>query len=241
MAQRWIPIVPQARLKADSTSTIARSPGQNKTSAELSDTSYEMKVDNVRRFFADSGWSVLYGPSQSTSIEMFSDSNFIIKRAGTARIGFDATNAYLHGAATTGRLLVNDLSMVLWMGATDVLNCGATYCNNRFVWGNSLSDQRHKTQLQAIPDALLDAWGKHVDWGSYRWLDKGLDQREQLGVIAQAVKAAFDEAGIDWRTWRVVEHNEAEDYFGVTYDHCHAIEHAYQRRRLARIEKALGL
>lgn len=107
---------------------------------------------------------------------------------------------------------------------------------------NSSSDARLKTELESIPEALLDGWGLHVKWGSFNWLDLK-DSRKQLGLIAQDVIKAFEYAGLDWKEWAAIAGNEELDKGGLAamYGALQVIENAYQRRRLDRIEKALNL
>jgi len=102
------------------------------------------------------------------------------------------------------------------------------------------SDQKIKTPLQQLPEEFLDAWGEHVKWGSYQSLDS-VDKRTRCGLIAQDVIKAFDAAGLDWKDWSVVSYDEKHELLMVSYDYANAIENAYQRRRLDRIEKALGI
>ncbi len=67
--------------------------------------------------------------------------------------------------------------------------------------------------------------------------------RKQLGLIAQDVIKAFEHASLDWKGWAAIAGNEDLDKGGLAalYGALQVIENAYQRRRLDRIEKALGL
>jgi hypothetical protein len=72
------------------------------------------------------------------------------------------------------------------------------------VWAStgafSTSDENEKTDIEAIPDAWLDAWSG-VEWVRYKLKssveDKGDAARWHTGLIAQRVHAAFAAAGID--------------------------------------------
>lgn len=122
------------------------------------------------------------------------------------------------------------------------------------------SDERAKTDIEAIPDPWLDAWGD-VEWLRFKFLD---GQRWHLGLVAQRVHAAFAAHGLDafeiglccydqWEEQRepILRRNgepskrtrivqAAGDRWGLRYDECFAIEAAYQRRRLDRIEARLN-
>lgn len=131
------------------------------------------------------------------------------------------------------------------------------------------SDAREKQQASAIPDEWLDAWGE-VGWCRYKLNDavaaKGDDARWHLGALAQQIQAVFEAHGLDALTigllcfdaWDAVEAQEemvgedgevliqarvaraAGDRYGLRYDECFAIEAAYQRRRLDRLEVRLA-
>jgi hypothetical protein len=62
------------------------------------------------------------------------------------------------------------------------------------------SDEREKEQIEAIPDALLDAW-QEVEWVRYKWRDavqkKTDGARWHYGAIAQRVKSVFEAHGLD--------------------------------------------
>uniref|UniRef100_A0AB39C097 Tail fiber protein n=1 Tax=Pakpunavirus sp. TaxID=2833053 RepID=A0AB39C097_9CAUD len=64
----------------------------------------------------------------------------------------------------------------------------------------STSDENQKTEIADIPDAVLDAWSA-VGFQQFRFSDavnaKGGSARLHVGVIAQRVQAAFEQAGID--------------------------------------------
>lgn len=62
------------------------------------------------------------------------------------------------------------------------------------------SDERLKTQIETVPDTVLDAWGD-VGWGQFQFLEavavKGDSARLHCGMIAQKVKTAFENRGLD--------------------------------------------
>lgn len=108
------------------------------------------------------------------------------------------------------------------------------------------SDARAKTDIGAIPDSWLDAWGQ-VQWCRFRFVGGA---RWHAGLVAQAVHAAFTDAGLDafeiglcCRDAWPAEHDPvtgaeispAGDRWGLRYDECFAMEAAWQRRELDRL------
>jgi hypothetical protein len=132
----------------------------------------------------------------------------------------------------------------------------------------STSDERFKTDIKAIPDKVLDAW-QAVEFQMFRMKEakasKGKEARWHFGVIAQRVKAAFEEAGLDafaygllcydeWEaqegaedeeTDQVVPAVKAGDRYGIRYEEALVLESALMRRtqtlltdRLEKLEAA---
>lgn len=131
------------------------------------------------------------------------------------------------------------------------------------------SDEREKQEIGAIPDDWLDAWGE-VEWARFRFRDavttKGAAARWHLGLIAQRVRDAFAARELDaqaigllcWDEWPaeaavqevrdedggIVSLGRADvpagDRWGLRYEECFAIEAAWQRRRMDRIEARLA-
>lgn len=88
-------------------------------------------------------------------------------------------------------------------------------------WGNvyvetgsiSTSDERVKESVSAVPDEVLDAWGR-VGWGQFRFRDavaaKGDGARVHAGLVAQRVKEAFEAAGLDATRYGLLCHDSWE-------------------------------
>lgn len=128
-------------------------------------------------------------------------------------------------------------------------------------WGGqplqTISDERLKTDLGVIPDAVLDAW-EDVQWGQFQFLDaverKGKDARLHLGLIAQRVKAVFEAHGLDACAYGILCHDHAParawtepgetgvhsspavDVWTVRYAEALAMEAACQRRCADRLQ-----
>lgn len=78
------------------------------------------------------------------------------------------------------------------------------------------SDERFKQDIEALPDALLDAW-EGIDWKQFRFKDavaeKGEAARTHTGLVAQRVKAVLDAAGIDGAGYGFLCHDEWDDVY----------------------------
>lgn len=153
-----------------------------------------------------------------------------IEKAGSPYLGFgsDATGSaglmfarngansqgrleYFHSNDTFG-LRVNAVDAFKWHNTyyrpevDNVTSLGGGAAANRWtvVYATTgainTSDETEKEQIEAIPDAVLDAW-HDVEWVRYKWRDavasKGDDARWHYGAIAQRVKAAFEAHGLD--------------------------------------------
>lgn len=114
------------------------------------------------------------------------------------------------------------------------------------------SDERLKQDITEIPEAVLEAWGE-VQFVQFRFKDsverKGDNARLHCGLIAQRIKAVFDAHGLDafrygllcHDAWEADEgHAEAGDRYSIRYDEALALECAYQRWRLEKLEEKLG-
>ncbi|WP_256819160.1 tail fiber domain-containing protein [Pseudomonas putida] len=126
------------------------------------------------------------------------------------------------------------------------------------------SDERLKTDIQSVEDALLDAWAK-VEYFQYRFTDavegKGADARVHVGVLAQRVQEVFAESGLDPFAYGLLCHDAWEarsavydedtgdelypamvagDRYGVRYEEALALEAALTRRTMKRLEERLS-
>ncbi|THK38154.1 hypothetical protein EHS39_11460 [Ensifer sp. MPMI2T] len=118
------------------------------------------------------------------------------------------------------------------------------------------SDENEKREIEAILDAVLDAWGA-VEWYQFKFDGR---VRTHIGLVAQRVKTVFEAHGLDpfefgllcYDVWEKREplYNadgelvdpgyEAGERYGIRYEEALALEAAYQRRRLERIEQRLA-
>lgn len=82
----------------------------------------------------------------------------------------------------------------------------------------STSDARLKTEIQSIPDAVLDAWEK-VPVRMYKMIEsvqeKGAAARWHLGRIAQEIVEVFEAAGLDATEYGVLCYDAWEDTYDI--------------------------
>ena len=112
------------------------------------------------------------------------------------------------------------------------------------------SDRNAKTEIEAIPDEWLDAWGD-VQWVRFKFKDGG--KRWHTGLVAQQIEEAFAARGLDAFELGLLCFDEWDDEFdedgkqtivagssyGIRYSEAEAMEAAYQRRRLDRLEASV--
>lgn len=115
------------------------------------------------------------------------------------------------------------------------------------------SDERQKTEIRDVDEALMRAWGK-VGFKVFQFRDavekKGSDARIHVGVIAQEVRDTFASEGLDasryglccYDRWEADEEEdiEAGDAYGICYEEALSLECAYQRWELNKIKAQLG-
>jgi hypothetical protein len=88
--------------------------------------------------------------------------------------------------------------------------------SSSLTWNNAyfqnaatvVSDENHKTQIQDIPDEVLEAWGQ-VEFQTWKMkaavAEKGIAKaRWHYGVIAQRLKDALTAAGLDWTQYGII-------------------------------------
>lgn len=117
----------------------------------------------------------------------------------------------------------------------------------------STSDEREKQDIEAIPDAVLDAWGD-VEFYRFKYKDavaeKGSAARWHTGMIAQRIESVFASHGLNARDYGLLCYDEwaadeeegtsAGNRYALRYEECLTMEAAYQRRRADRIEARLA-
>lgn len=79
------------------------------------------------------------------------------------------------------------------------------------------SDERRKMAFSEVPDAVLDAWGK-VNWEQFKFRDAAAIKGEENcrwhnGLVAQRVKAVFEEEGLDACAYGILCYDVWEDEY----------------------------
>ncbi|BAQ02840.1 putative structural protein [Klebsiella phage K64-1] len=203
------------------------------------------------------------GTAGSKSIDFYSNGD---KTTSMARILVDSS----------GRLYIRSFngsqewvfgSNAITPTTTSVYSIGSPSLtvNNLYVQNpvTVVSDENYKSNIQKIPDELLDAW-ENVEFNMWKMKAainvKGItDARWHVGYIAQKIKSVLENAGLNWQDYGLITYEswiESEETYdqngnvlspykaeGEIYmlrmEECLAVEMAYQRRKLDRIEKQL--
>lgn len=99
------------------------------------------------------------------------------------------------------------------------------------------SDENLKTEIEEIPAAVFEAWGK-VNFNLFKFKDaveaKGNQARKHIGLIAQRVVKAFESVGLNAFDFGLIckENDGEKDILFLRYDECLALECAYMRYKL---------
>lgn len=110
--------------------------------------------------------------------------------------------------------------------ATYNLGSSTITFNNAYLQNSPtiVSDENHKDFIQNIPDELLDAWGT-LDFKMWKMkaaiAEKGEDDaRWHFGMIAQRVKEALTNAGLDWTRYGLITYEkwDAQEEIVVSWD-----------------------
>jgi hypothetical protein len=114
----------------------------------------------------------------------------------------------------------------------------------------STSDEREKQQAIPIQEGVLNAWAD-VQYVQFKYNDaveqKGNSARWHFGLIAQRVKQAFENHGIDPFAYGILCYDEWQDEdtmqvnsrYGIRYEEALALECAYLRRKINQLDSYL--
>lgn len=171
----------------------------------------------------------------------------------------------------TGSYLTVCFNGSFWGPLNNTIDLGANSTNNR--WKNTYlqtnpnvsSDERIKTSISNVPDAVLDAW-HDVQWLQFQMRDAIAEKGEEKarlhnGMIAQRINEAFAAHGLDAARYGLFCHDEwdakpaeineeghvveearsAGDLYSLRYEECLCMEAAYQRRRANRAEARISI
>lgn len=247
------------RIWTNETTTGIRTNGTN-TYLNMSETDINLSVGGFQRYKATTAESTLWYDSnnfvtaQSQRILLYRMGYGVFDAGSTAvSVSHDSGNKITFDKANVVIKSNNDISIQFSGTKTSVKNIavltgtwdiGSSAAKHRTIYAtnalNTSSDASLKENIERLPDALLDSWGKHVHPKQYNWVDKKVDEKKHISFIAQDIVAAFNEAGVDWKEYGVLSGNGEDEKFGVVYTEAQIIETAYQRRKIARQEAKLA-
>ena len=241
--------------KADDADVVHKTGAETIAGAKTFSSTPKVGADNV----LTAATGVRLGADNTLTIGQFAhrnvDTGYIRISGGSA--ANTGANLLLYGenaASTPGeaRIYAND-------GTTSKILIAKP--DGTLTWGGqplqTTSDERLKTAFSPVPDAVLDAWGD-VGWMRFKYsadvARKGSSARWHTGLVAQRVKAAFEARGLDACEYGILCHevwgDEYDDEGGliraagemwtVRYEEAFAMEAAYQRWRMDRIEARLA-
>jgi hypothetical protein len=145
-------------------------------------------------------------------------------------------NGHAGAVSNTGNITPN---------ATNAFTCGSSALRFSTVYTTNVdttnavvvsSDENAKTDIEDVPDAVLDAWAA-VKYKRYRRKGAG-DQRWHAGLVAQQIEAAFAAAGLDAAEWCLVNKDMTRDVgeqYTICPDECLFMEAALMRRAVLRL------
>lgn len=142
----------------------------------------------------------------------------------SGRIVYDNGNNYEIYTGGTARLRL-DSGGNLKPSADNTYACGTGSNRWTAVYAATgtiqTSDERSKDQIEGIPQEWLEAWGS-VQYVRFKFKDslaqKGNGARWHVGLIAQRVKEAFEDRGIDPFAIGLLCHDEWDDEFADVLD-----------------------
>ena len=240
------------RLYANPTKSAMLSPDVS-SAIEVTNSTARIIVGGVDRVSVSGATSTTFQHSGQSLIQL-TPTNVLMRMNSTNSLWIDANAATFtvnnasalsiaQNIVTLGGSLVTKGGITPNVGSSYGVG-GASLRYTTYYSVNALdasSDETLKENIERLPDALLDAWGKHVHPKQFNWIDKGVDEKKHISFIAQHIIAAFDEAGLDWKEYAVVSGDGVKEKHGVVYQEAHIIEAAYQRRKIAQQDARLAV
>ena len=157
------------------------------------------------RLYAD-GAGVLTLDSENTFVNIIADSDGVPAGLVVRAVAALAIHPSIDNAITAGRAPYR---------YAEIFSVKATI---------NTSDEREKTEILPISDAVLDAWAD-VEFIQYKWIEsvekKGAAARTHIGVIAQQIRDTFISHGLDATEYGMLCYDEWEDEYkeiDATYD-----------------------
>lgn len=203
------------------------------------------------------------GTAGSKSIDFYSNGD---KTTSMARILVDSSGRlYIRSFNGSQEWVFGSNAITPTTTAVYSIGSPSLTVNNLYVQNpvTVVSDENYKSNIQKIPDELLDAW-ENVEFNMWKMkaainVKGATDARWHVGYIAQKIKSVLENAGLNWQDYGLITYEswiESEETYdqngnvlspykaeGEIYmlrmEECLAVEMAYQRRKLDRIEKQL--
>lgn len=209
------------------------------------------------------------GVTQKTGYRV--ESNALTPASASHSMSLGTSSVPFSGLFTT-QWTVNGEVCVPKLTATNSIGSSSLTIKDIFLQNapTVVSDERYKSNIDRIDDAILDAWGG-LDFSMWQLnaaiLEKGENKaRWHVGLVAQQVRDVLINHGLDWTKYGLITHEswdavegqeavyddennliseaieprEAGEIYMLRMDECFAVEAAYQRRRLERIESVIN-
>lgn len=184
------------------------------------------------------------GPVRSGLFQLDSAGNMVFRNTTAGSLYFDSFSGDVFfrvaGAGYAARLTISAAS--LRPGSDNAMTLGTASLRFATVFAASgviaTSDRAMKKHIGGVPVGWLDVWAD-VRWRRFRFR-KGT--RWHVGLIAQEVGDAFAAHGIDGCAIGLLcrDMTDGGERWGLRYDECFALEAAWQRRELARLDARLA-
>ena len=147
------------------------------------------------------------GVDNGSAIEMYGNDD-TTSAAGTI-------NLYAGNINTAVQLSRSATAFCPIIAADNVLDLGKSYARWKQVYSASgainTSDERLKQDIDAIPDAVIAAWGD-IDFVQYRWRDAVAEKKDgaryHTGLIAQVIQTTFKKHGLDAQDYGLLCHDQ---------------------------------
>ncbi|WP_164777821.1 tail fiber domain-containing protein [Sinorhizobium meliloti] len=137
---------------------------------------------------------------------------------GSGLLGSASGQSLLLREGSTSRLVINATSGSVTPGADNTQNLGVGSARWAQLFAGTAtintSDERVKREIEAITDAVLDAWGD-VEWCQYRFID---GNRLHMGLVAQRVQTALENHGLDAFDLGLLCYDEWEDQYEDVFE-----------------------
>lgn len=216
-------VVSRAEYSSQTTPMLAarRDVGSNIGQAYLQ---YKNQVSYPAEFYADRGFTFAspIGIARIANLQNTdSNSQIIGSSLGRLAISGDGTTGtvlFYNTSGLAGRAIEFGGVFSFGPNGDNSVSCGTASKRVSVYYGATgsinTSDEREKTEILTVDDALLDAWGE-VNHVTFKWIEsvasKGDEARTHFGVIAQQIRDAFEAKGIDGTKYGLLCYDQWDD------------------------------